>query len=96
VYLAFWSQSRHYLDQVAVGAVKSTIENYSAAKYRATRVPLPKLVDQQRISSYLEEQTSKIDALIAETERFVELSKERRSALITAAVTGQIDVREMV
>jgi type I restriction enzyme, S subunit len=38
---------------------------------------------------------AKIDALIAETARFNELSKERRSALITAAVTGQIDVREM-
>jgi type I restriction enzyme S subunit len=41
-------------------------------------------------------QLAKIDALIAETGRFIELSKERRSALITAAVTGQIDVREMV
>jgi type I restriction enzyme S subunit len=38
---------------------------------------------------------AKIDALIAETGRFIELSKERRAALITAAVTGQIDVREM-
>lgn len=44
----------------------------------------------------LASQLTKIDALIAETERFIELSKERRSALITAAVTGQIDVREMV
>lgn len=38
---------------------------------------------------------SKIDALIAEAERFIELSKERRAALITAALTGQIDVREV-
>jgi type I restriction enzyme, S subunit len=38
---------------------------------------------------------AKIDALIAEMGRFIELSKERRSALITAAVTGQIDVPEM-
>ena len=46
-------------------------------------------------STYLDEQTAKIDALIAETERFIELARERRAALITAAVTGQIDVREM-
>ena len=39
---------------------------------------------------------AKIDTLIAETERFIELSRERRSALITAAVTGQIDVRAEV
>ena len=37
---------------------------------------------------------AKIDTLIAESETFIELARERRSALITAAVTGQIDVRE--
>ena len=80
---------------MASGAVKSTIENYSAAKYRATTVPVPPLDDQHRIVAYLDEQTARIDRLIAETERFIELARERRSALITAAVTGQIDVREM-
>jgi type I restriction enzyme S subunit len=39
---------------------------------------------------------AKIDTLIEETGRFIELSKERRLALITAAVTGQIDEQEMV
>ncbi|MFF0165402.1 restriction endonuclease subunit S [Streptomyces prasinus] len=42
----------------------------------------------------LASKTAKIDTLIAETERFIRLAGERRSALITAAVTGQIDVRE--
>jgi len=41
----------------------------------------------------IDEQTAKIDILIGETERFIELAKERRAALITAAVTGQIDVK---
>lgn len=94
MYIAYWSQSTHYLGQVASGAVKATIENYSAAKYRATTIPIPPLDEQRRIVAYLDEQTAKIDTLIAETERFIELSRERRSALITAAVTGQIDVRE--
>jgi type I restriction enzyme, S subunit len=44
----------------------------------------------------LEQETLKIDSLIAETERFIEIARERRSALITAAVTGQIDVRAEV
>ena len=35
---------------------------------------------------------SAIDTLITKAERFIELSKERRSALITAAVTGQVDM----
>jgi type I restriction enzyme S subunit len=60
-----------------------------------TPIPLPLLDGQRRIANYLDEQTAKIDTLIAETERFIELTRERRSALITAAVTGQIDVREV-
>ncbi|MEV7908267.1 restriction endonuclease subunit S, partial [Streptomyces anulatus] len=63
--------------------------------YRVLPVVVPPLEEQRRIAACLEEQTAKIDALIAETERFIQLAHERRAALITAAVTGQIDVREM-
>jgi type I restriction enzyme S subunit len=61
------------------------------------RLPLglPPVDEQRRIAVYLDEQTAKTDTLIAEAERFIDLSRERRAALITAAVTGQIDVREM-
>lgn len=61
--------------------------------YRVLPVVVPPIDEQKRIAAYLDEQTAKIDTLIAETEKFIELSRERRSALITAAVTGQIDVR---
>ena len=57
-----------------------------------TPVPILPLDEQRRIVAELDEVTSKIDTLIAEAERFIELSKERRSALITAAVTGQIEI----
>lgn len=55
-------------------------------------IPIPSLHEQHRQLAYLDEQTAKIDALIAKAERFIELAKERRAALITAAVTGQLDV----
>ncbi|MFJ8203232.1 restriction endonuclease subunit S [Micromonospora chalcea] len=58
-------------------------------------VPVPPLNEQRRVVEALREQTTKINALITETERFIELARERRAALITAAVTGQFDVREM-
>lgn len=54
---------------------------------------VPPLDEQRRIADHLDEQTARIDVLIAKAERFIKVSKERRSALITAAVTGQIDVR---
>ncbi|MGV9976143.1 hypothetical protein [Micromonospora wenchangensis] len=58
-------------------------------------VPLPPTKDQERTVVLLDEQTAKIDTLIEESDRFIELARERRAALISAAVTGQIDVREM-
>jgi type I restriction enzyme S subunit len=59
------------------------------------RISIPPEDQWSQILAVLDEETAKIDTLIAETERFVELARERRSALITAAVTGQIDMREM-
>ena len=59
-------------------------------------IPQPPLNEQARIFSYLSERTARLDSLIRTTESSIELLKERRSALITAAVTGQIDLREAV
>lgn len=70
----------------------STIRTIGMGDLKAFRVPLPSLIEQQRIVKFLDEQTATIDELITETERFIDLARERRSALITAAVTGQIDV----
>jgi type I restriction enzyme S subunit len=75
-----------------IGSTHQTIYQPTAA---AIRIPVPPLEEQRRIAAGLDEQTAKIDTLIAETEAFIELSRERRSALITAAVTGQINVREV-
>lgn len=60
--------------------------------YRVLPVVLPPVDEQKAIAAYLEDQTSMIDALIEEAWRLIDLARERRSALITAAVTGQIDV----
>lgn len=61
--------------------------------YRVLPVVVPPLEEQRAIADYLRDHTSKIDSLVKETEAFLQLAQERRSALITAAVTGQIDVR---
>lgn len=73
----------------------STIRTIGMGDLKAFRIPLPPIDEQRRIVDYLEEETPKIDTLIEETERFIELARERRAALITAAVTGQIEVQEM-
>lgn len=55
-------------------------------------LPIPPLEEQQAIVEYIETATKKLDALRVETERTIGLLKERRAALIAAAVTGQLNV----
>lgn len=61
--------------------------------FRNLRVCLPSLEEQDEILAYINRETARIDGLISTTNRSIELLKEKRSALITAAVTGKIDVR---
>lgn len=92
-YLLYAMLGDEFQHQLRIRSTGSTALGIKASKLPELRVRLPPLDEQRRIAAYLDEQTAKIDTLIAETERFVELSRERRSALITAAVTGQVDVR---
>ncbi|AMD02499.1 restriction endonuclease subunit S [Halomonas chromatireducens] len=54
---------------------------------------LPPKYEQELVMKYLKDQTQRLDRLAIDAERSVELLQERRSALISAAVTGKIDVR---
>lgn len=56
-------------------------------------VPVPPLDEQRVILEYVDASTARFEALVVEAEAGVELLMERRSALISAAVTGKIDVR---
>ena len=70
--------------------------NVAAIYYKdltSFRVLLPSLEEQHAISKYLDNACAKIKELIAKAGLAVDLLQERRSALISAAVTGQIDVR---
>ncbi len=52
--------------------------------------------EQKQIAAFLDKETAKIDTLIEKCETAIELLKERRTALISAAVTGKIDVRNAI
>ena len=57
-------------------------------------LPLPPIEEQRAIAAFLDRETERIDALVAKTRLLIERLGEYRTALITAAVTGKIDVRE--
>jgi type I restriction enzyme S subunit len=58
------------------------------------KVFLPPIEEQQAIVNFCRGEMRKLDLLTAETEAMLILLKERRSAIITAVVTGQVDVRD--
>lgn len=67
--------------------------NLNQKKLRALRVPAPPMHEQQRIADELDAATSRIDAMIEAANESISLMRERRAALISAAVTGRIDPR---
>lgn len=55
------------------------------------RIPLPPPAEQSAIASFLDRETGKIDALVAEQERLIALLKEKRQAVISQAITKGLD-----
>jgi type I restriction enzyme S subunit len=70
--------------------------NLNTEIVKALCVPFPPQPEQAAIAAYLDEETAKLDALVGKVEEAVERLQEYRTALITAAVTGKIDVRKEV
>ncbi len=72
----------------------ATVESIEHEYLSNTEFPYPSYHEQQDIINFLDNQTSKFELLVQKAEQQIELMKERRTALISAAVTGKIDVRD--
>jgi type I restriction enzyme S subunit len=94
--LKHFLSSSLYSDQVTCGLPSTTIANVSASQLGNCLLALPPLNEQEQIEVYLHDFYVSLDELRTFTESSIELLQERRSALISAAVTGQIDVRGLV
>ncbi len=88
-----YTESDYYWNWISSTLIQATIQNVSAEKYNNFFLCIPPKQEQERIIAYLDKETTKIDTLIEKCETAIELLKERRTALISAAVTGKIDVR---
>jgi type I restriction enzyme S subunit len=73
----------------------SGIQNLDQHRYFNELVPFPPLTEQLMIAAFIDASTQEIDALVAEASHVITLLRERRSAMISAAVTGQIDVSQL-
>ena len=74
----------------------TTVKHLSSNDVRKIRFGSPPESEQRAIAAFLDRETVRIDALVAKVREAIERLKEYRTALISAAVTGKIDVRDEV
>ncbi|WP_419630050.1 restriction endonuclease subunit S, partial [Thiolapillus sp.] len=70
-----------------------SIAHLTTEKLNEIQILFPTAEEQSAIAAFLDEKTTQVDQLIEKTQQSIDLLKEKRAALITAAVTGKIDVR---
>jgi type I restriction enzyme S subunit len=76
-------------DQLLLAWAKqgATVESIEHTYLAETTIPLPQMLEQHAITAFLDRETAKIDTLVAEQQRLIELLKEKRQAVISQAVT---------
>jgi len=95
-YLVIFMRTTSARDALSLMSKGSTMENLNTEILRQLRIPLPRIKDQLLIVDFLNNHLEKLDVLSERIGNAINLLKERRTALISAAVTGKIDVREEV
>jgi restriction endonuclease S subunit len=92
-FLAYALRESSFVESVVARSVGVSYPACNASEIGEIPIPLPPPAEQQAIAAYLDRETAKLDALVAKVEAAIERLQEYRTALITAAVTGKIDVR---
>ncbi|MGM7775437.1 restriction endonuclease subunit S [Arthrobacter sp. KNU-44] len=92
-FLAYFVLSEFGQRQLNQGAYGGTKLQLSLEDIKRLWIPVPETSKQIEITRYLDESTTRIDDLLELARRSISLLRERRSALISAAVTGVIDVQ---
>ncbi len=81
-----------YIESLAKG-IRERSTDFRWREFAEQKLPIPPLDEQLAINSFIDRQLTRIEPLIEKTQLSIELLREHRSALITAAVTGKINIR---
>ncbi|WP_152018085.1 restriction endonuclease subunit S [Aliarcobacter butzleri] len=96
-FMSYVAKSESAYSQLKLKATASSAQpKLNKDDFKSIVFAYPCLLEQQQIANYLDDKISKIDILIEKSNKSIELLKEKRTAIISAAVTGKIDVREKV
>lgn len=91
-----YMRSHSFQEGVSQNWSFGTQQNIGMGVIGDLQIAVPPFAEQRSIVDYLKIGLDRLDSLVAKTQRSIDLLKERRAAFITAAVTGQIDLRESV
>lgn len=93
--LTFLSEFLRFMNlgQYSVSAAQPGI---SVERVNALKIAIPPLIEQTDIGDKIKVNTCRFDTLTSRAKTMIEVLKERKTALISAAVTGKIDVRDFV
>lgn len=93
-YLQYLVSSLVFMEQMELTASGTAQANISSEEIGHFYMALPSADEQRTIAVFLDRETGHIDALIEKVEKSIALLREYRTSLISAAVTGKIDVRK--
>jgi type I restriction enzyme, S subunit len=98
VFLSFYLGSKSAREPIELGATgaSASMVNIGHSEILELEVAVPPIEEQHEIAIAISEDIDKSNTLIVEASRAIDLLQERRTALISAAVTGQIDVRGLL
>lgn len=89
----YWILNSPLFEYQSGSFLTSTINQLTIGNLHSMEIPIPPKKEQDEIEKYLKTKMIDFDKLISKAEQAIQLMQERRTALISAAVTGKIDVR---
>ena len=93
-FVAYALSSPYFVDRVVAHSVGVSYPAINASELACLDIAFPPLPEQQAIAAFLDRETAKLDGLVVKVQEAIQRLRELRTALISAAVTGRIDVRE--
>ncbi|EKM97538.1 restriction modification system DNA specificity domain-containing protein [Stutzerimonas degradans] len=93
IYLFYYFKSCSFLNGIRAKTNTNTQDNVGVGDIKDLKIALPPAAEQMKIVDYLQSELGRLDAISEVSLSTISLAREKRSALISAAVTGKIDVR---
>lgn len=91
-YMYYFTLSNSYWSQIYIDSIQATIQNFSGDKYANMLVTIPSIDEQLKIAEFLDNHLIRFTFLRDKINNSIDLLKEKRTAIISAAINGEINI----